>query len=115
MELSEGKMQQRGTNKEMAASLTVTVLPTDTLLCALRVMEEHHVRLLPVVEETGEFRGLISEQHILAAWGEDPLQLVLEVMAECGPPAEEEGDEEGTELGWHQEHGWSWGEQAHGS
>jgi predicted transcriptional regulator len=115
MELREGKMQRRGTNEEMAASVTVTVLPTDTLLCALRVMEEHQVRLLPVVEKTGEFRGLISEQHILAAWGEDPLQLVLEVMAECGPPAEEEGDEEGTELEWHQAHGWGWRELAHGS
>lgn len=73
-------MQQQGTNEEVAASVTVTVLPTDTLLCALRVMEQHRVCLLPVVGKTGEFLGLISEGHILEAWGEDPLQLVFEVM-----------------------------------
>ena len=50
-------MQQRGTNEETAASVTVTVLPTDTLLCALRVMEQHQVRLLPVVEEAGRAAG----------------------------------------------------------
>lgn len=78
-------MQRRGTNEEVAASNAVTALPTDTLLCALRAMERHQVRLLPVVEATGELLGLISEQHILEAWGEDPLRPVLEVMAECGP------------------------------
>lgn len=88
-------MQQRGTNEEAAASVTVTVLPTDTLLCALRVMERHQVRLLPVMERTGEFLGLISEEHILEAWGEGPLQRVFEVMAE-------------REV-------YGWEEQAHGS
>jgi predicted transcriptional regulator len=115
MELSEGEMQRQGTNEEMAVSVTVTVLPTDTLLCALRVMEQHRVRLLPVVGRTGEFQGLISEERILEAWGEGPLQLVFEVMAECGPPAEAKGDEEGKALGgdWAQE--WGREEQAHGS
>lgn len=91
-------MRQQGMNEETAASIGVTVLPTDTLLCALRVMKEHQVRLLPVVEETGAFLGLISEAHILEAWEEDPLRLVCEVMAECGPPAEDEESEEGTPL-----------------
>ncbi|MDY7226026.1 CBS domain-containing protein [Hyalangium rubrum] len=87
-------MRQQGTKKETAASATVTVLPTDTLLCALRVMEAHHLRLLPVVEETGVLLGLVSEAHILQAWGEGPLQPVSEVMAECGFPwAPEEEDE----------------------
>jgi predicted transcriptional regulator len=84
MKLSEGEMQQQGTDEEVAAPVTVTVLPTDTLLCALRVMEQHQVCLLPVVGKMGEFLGLISEAHILEAWGEDPLQLVFEVMAEGG-------------------------------
>lgn len=108
-------MQQQGTNEEVAAPGTVTVLPTDTLLCALRVMERHQVRLLPVVGRTGEFLGLISEAHIVEAWGEDPLQLVFEVMAQCGPPAEVEGDEEGTALGWYQAQEGGWEEQAHDS
>ena len=107
-------MQQLGTDEEVVAAVTVTVLPTDTLLCALRVMEQHQVRLLPVVGRTGELLGLISEEHILEAWGRDPLQLVFEVMAECGPPAEVEGDEEGTALGWYRAQEWGQEEQARG-
>lgn len=107
-------MQRQGTDEEAAASGTVIVLPTDTLLCALGVMEQHQVRLLPVVGKAGELLGLISEQHILEAWGEDPLQLVFEVMAESGPPAEVEGDDEGTVLGGYQAQEWSREEQAQG-
>jgi CBS domain-containing protein len=106
-------MQQRGTNEEIAAPVTVTVLPTDTLLCALRVMEEHQVRVLPVVEETGALLGLISEAHILEAWEEDPLRLVSEVMAECGPPGEEEEELEGMQLPLAAGGGWE--EQAYSS
>jgi CBS domain-containing protein len=89
MKISEGEMQQRGTNEEVEASVAVTVLPTDTLLCALRVMEQHRVRLLPVVGREGEFLGLVSEEHILEAWGRDPLQLVFEVMAGPRPRSSE--------------------------
>lgn len=91
-------MQHQGTNEEREASATVTVLPTDTLLCALRRMQEHRISLLPVVEQTGEFLGLISEAHILEAWDEDPLRLVGEVMAECGPPGEELEDLEAMQV-----------------
>jgi CBS domain-containing protein len=105
-------MQQRGTNKEMASSPIVTILPTDTLLSALRIMEQHQLRLLPVVAETGGLLGLISEAHILEAWREDPLQLVSEVMAECGTPLEEAEELGGIRLlgaweldGWEQASG----------
>ncbi|WP_044188423.1 HPP family protein [Hyalangium minutum] len=81
-------MQQHGTSEEAAVPGTVTVLPTDTLLCALRVMERHQVRLLPVVEEKGTLLGLISEARILEAWEVDPLLRVSEVMEECGPPVD---------------------------
>jgi CBS domain-containing protein len=83
-------MRQRGTNEETASSPTVTILPTDTLLGALRVMERHQLRLLPVVEETGVLLGLLTEAHILEAWAEDPLRRVSEVMAACGLPPEED-------------------------
>jgi CBS domain-containing protein len=102
-------MQRHGTNEETAATGTVTVLPTDTLLCALRVMERHQVRLLPVVEEQGTLLGLISEARILEAWEVDPLQEVSAVMEDCGPPVEEEG------LEWCQAGGRGWGRQAYGS
>jgi predicted transcriptional regulator len=87
-------MRQRGMNEEMASSPAVTILPTDTLLCALRVMERHQLRLLPVVEETGVLLGLVTEAHLLEAWAEDPLRHVSEVMAECGFPPEEHAEEE---------------------
>jgi CBS domain-containing protein len=78
-------------------------------------MEEHQIRLLPVVEETGELLGLISEAHILNAWSEGPLQHVSEVMAECGLPWEEDEDdeEEGMRLPQRLEPQWRW--RAHGT
>ncbi len=91
-------MQQHGTDMEMGAVANVTILPTDTLLCALRVMKEHRVGLLPVVEEAGVLLGLITEAHILAVWERDPLRKVSEVMAACGPPGEEEECWEGMEF-----------------
>jgi len=106
-------MQQLGTNEETASSVTVTVLPTDTLLCALRVMERHQVSLLPVVEETGTLLGLISEARILEAWEVDPLLMVAEVMAECGPPCEDAEEEEGLE--WEPTQVLEWGRRAYGS
>ena len=91
-------MGEQGMNREMTSTFTVTVLPTDTLMSALRVMERHRVQLLPVIEETGRLLGLVSEAHILQAWTEDPLQPVAGVMAACGLPGEEE--EEDLEDEW---------------
>jgi CBS domain-containing protein len=106
-------MQHHGTNEELEAPATVTVLPTDTLLCALRRMQEHRICLLPVVEETGALLGLISEAHILEAWEEDPLRLVREVMAECGPPGEELAEWEAMRVPLVP--GEAWSEQAYGN
>jgi predicted transcriptional regulator len=91
-------MQQDGTDVETVKVAHVTILPTDTLLCALRVMKEHRVGLLPVMEEAGVLLGLITEAHILAVWERDPLRKVSEVMAACGPPGEEEEGLEGMEV-----------------
>ncbi|MDC0711238.1 CBS domain-containing protein [Stigmatella sp. ncwal1] len=77
-------MQQQHAVEEETSCQAVAVLPTATLLSALQVMERHHVRLLPVMDETGRLLGLISEAHILAAWGEDPLLPVSRVMEACG-------------------------------
>lgn len=77
-------MQQQRAEEEETSCQAVAVLPTATLLSALQVMERHHVRLLPVLDETGRLLGLLSEAHILAAWGEDPLLPVSRVMEVCG-------------------------------
>lgn len=73
-------MQSCRSSKEAASTSFATVLPTDTLLCALRVMDQHCLTLLPVMASTGGLLGLISERHILAAWTRGPLALVAEVM-----------------------------------
>ena len=103
-------MGLQGTNREMTSTFTVTVLPTDTLVRALRVMERHRVQLLPVMEETGRMLGLISEEHILQAWTEDPLQPVAGVMAVCGLPGDDEegGLEEEELLGAAELREWTW-------
>jgi CBS domain-containing protein len=62
------------------SSTEVALLPTDTLLRALRVMERRGVCLLPVVEQAGGVVGLVSRQHILSAWRVDPLLPVAMVM-----------------------------------
>jgi len=104
-------MGEQGMNREMTSTFTVTVLPTDTLVSALRVMERHRVQLLPVLEEkTGRMLGLISEAHILQGWTEDPLQPVAGVMAACGLPGgeEEEDLEDEWLLGAAELREWQW-------
>ncbi|WP_426756559.1 CBS domain-containing protein [Myxococcus sp. Y35] len=71
---------------EKWSSLIATVFPTDTLLAALRTMERHQVRLLGVVGDGGGLVGVVSEEHILAAWRGDPLAPVAGVMARAGAP-----------------------------
>ncbi len=100
-------MGEQGMNREMTSTVTVTVLPTDTLMSALRVMERHRVQLLPVMEETGKLLGLVSEEHILQAWTEDPLQPVAWVMAACGMPEGEEEEDEWL-MGAAELREWQW-------
>jgi hypothetical protein len=102
-------MGEQGMNREMTSTFTVTVLPTDTLVRALRVMERHRVQLLPVLEEkTGRMLGLLSQEHILQGWTEDPLQPVAGVMAACGMPGEEEEEEDEWLMGAAELREWQW-------
>jgi CBS domain-containing protein len=79
-------MRQSRTLAERLSSTQITLLPTDTLLRALRVMEQHRVSLLPVLAEAGGLVGLVSRAHILSAWKVNPLLPVALVMAACGEP-----------------------------
>jgi hypothetical protein len=49
-------------------------------------MEQHRVRLLAVMGETGVLLGLVYETHLLEGWGQDPLLPVAAVMALCARP-----------------------------
>jgi len=48
----------------MAPSL-VTVRPEDSLAHAIRLMMQHQVKRLVVVDEDGHFRGLVDRREIL--------------------------------------------------
>ena len=74
-------MRQKPTVAERLSSIEVALVPTDTLLRALRVMERCGASLLPVVGEAGGLVGLVSRAHVLAAWKVDPLLPVSLVMA----------------------------------
>ena len=74
-------MRQKPTVAETLSSIEVALVPTDTLLRALRVMERCGTSLLPVVGEAGGLVGLVSRAHVLAAWKVDPLLPVALVMA----------------------------------
>lgn len=74
-------MRQKPTVAEKLSSIEVALVPTDTLLHALRVMERRGTSLLPVVGEQGGLVGLVSRAHVLAGWKVDPLLPVALVMA----------------------------------
>jgi predicted transcriptional regulator len=78
-------MGQKQQLAEKLSSIEVALVPTDTLLCALRLMERCHRGLLPVVGEAGRLVGIISKAHILSAWEVNPLLPVSLVMAACEP------------------------------
>ena len=80
-------MRQKPTLAETLSSIEVALVPSDTLLRALRVMERYDVSLLPVVGEAGGLVGLISREHVLSAWRVNPLLPVSLVMAACGRPS----------------------------
>lgn len=80
-------MRQKPTLAETLSSIEVALVPSDTLLRALRVMERYAVSLLPVVGEAGGLVGLISREHVLSAWRVNPLLPVSLVMAACGRPS----------------------------
>jgi len=82
-------MRQKPILAETLSSTQVALLPTDTLLRALRVMERHRLWLLPVVESGGGLVGLVSRSHILSAWKVDPLLPVALVMSACDRPREQ--------------------------
>lgn len=57
-----------------------TVCPEDALLEAVRVMFDHHVRNLPVVDDTGKVVGMLSEVDVRRKIG-DPAQYLASETA----------------------------------
>ena len=69
--LAEGKSPDTAVS-EIASKDVVTVDPDQTLEEAARLMAEHQVRRLPVVEEDGRLVGVLAQADV-AQSGHDPL------------------------------------------
>jgi CBS domain-containing protein len=79
---AEGKDPQATKVTEIASSNVVTIDPQQDLDEALRLMAEHQVRRLPVVEEDGKLVGILAQADV--ARHADPAQTgrVVEEISE---------------------------------
>jgi CBS domain-containing protein len=68
--VAEGKDPQSTTVREVASTDLVTVDPQQGLDEALRLMAQHQVRRLPVVEEDGRLVGVVAQADV-AREGDD--------------------------------------------
>jgi CBS domain-containing protein len=68
--VAEGKDPQSTTVSEIASTDLVTVDPDQELDEALRLMAQHQVRRLPVVEEDGRLVGIVAQADV-ALHGDD--------------------------------------------
>ena len=68
--VAEGKDPQTVTAREVASTRLVTIDPQQDLDEALRLMAQHQVRRLPVVEEDGRLVGIVSQADV-ARHGDD--------------------------------------------
>ena len=62
--VAEGRDPESTTVREVASTDLVTVDPQQDLDEALRLMAEHQVRRLPVVEEDGRLIGVVAQADI---------------------------------------------------
>jgi|GEM_PF-2212618 len=73
----DGQEQEQ---RELAQA--VTLFAKDTIMAALRVMQEHGVRQLPVVdEECGEWLGEVTEEELRRLWKVAPLSSMAEILS----------------------------------
>lgn len=68
--VAEGKDPQSTTVKDVGSTDLVTIDPQQNLDEALRLMGEHQVRRLPVVEEDGKLVGIVAQADV-ALQGDD--------------------------------------------
>ena len=62
--VAEGKDPQSTTVRDVVTSRLVTVDPDQDLDEALRLMAQHQVRRLPVVEEDGKLVGIVAQADV---------------------------------------------------
>jgi len=62
--VAEGKDPKSTTVREIASTSVVTIDPQQDLDEALRLMAQHKVRRLPVVEEDGKLVGILAQADV---------------------------------------------------
>jgi CBS domain-containing protein len=78
--VAEGKDPEQTTVREVASKNVVTVDPQQDLDEALRLMAQHQVRRLPVVEEDGRLVGVLAQADVAReADAEQTGQVVQEI------------------------------------
>jgi len=80
--VAEGKDPQATKVDEVASREIVTVDPEQDLDEALRLMAQHQVRRLPVVEEDGRPVGILSQADVARAGGDAETGRVVQEISE---------------------------------
>jgi CBS domain-containing protein len=78
--VAEGKDPESTTVREVATTRLVTIDPDESLDEAMRLMAEHQVRRLPVVEEDGMLAGVVAQADVAKhASAEDAGEVVEQI------------------------------------
>jgi CBS domain-containing protein len=80
--VAEGKDPQSTKVREIMTSRLVTVDPDQELDEALRLMAEHQVRRLPVVEEDGKLIGIVAQADIAKHTSDETTGRVVEQISQ---------------------------------
>ncbi|HEY6961890.1 MAG TPA: CBS domain-containing protein [Gaiellaceae bacterium] len=80
--VAEGKDPQATKVEEIASQNLVTIDPQQDLDEALRLMAQHQVRRLPVVEEDGKLVGIVAQADVARHASADRTGEVVEEISE---------------------------------
>jgi CBS domain-containing protein len=81
---TRGRTADRIAVREVVADYVCTCLPEDDVAAALRAMEQHKVRRLPVINTEGQLQGILSLNDIVTRKGAASPAQVVEVLAAIG-------------------------------
>lgn len=83
--VAQGKNPLTQSAQDIMSSPVVTVLPDASVEECCTVMERYQVRRIPVVDEQGNLRGIVSQADLARA---APQDVTAEVVREVSRPAE---------------------------
>jgi CBS domain-containing protein len=82
--VAEGKDPTSTKVTDVASKQLVTLDPQQDLDEALRLMAQHQVRRLPIVEEDGRLVGVVAQADLARHAGAKPTGEVVEAISEAG-------------------------------